>query len=79
MNTFSLVLYTEEFFVNKAIKQQQYAGCVTTPTPKSEKAKLRIKIYEGVRKEDVFTKVKMTKKFKTAASTEPRELKPRRK
>ena len=38
--------------------------------PKSEIAKLRTRMFEGVRKDVVFTKVKMIKKFKTEARME---------
>ena len=62
------------FFVKRATNQQQYAGCVTTPTQKSQKAKLTIKLYDGVRREAVFINIKITKKFRTAANTELTEF-----
>ena len=42
--------------------------------PKSDKAKLRIKMYEGVRKEAVFEKVQTIKKLRIAVRMELREL-----
>ena len=78
-NTFILLSCTVKFLVSQAIKRQQYAGCDTKPTPKSEIAKLRIKMFHGVRREAVFTNVKMTRKFKIAVTIEEREFEIRRK
>ena len=77
--TLKLYLYKEEFFFNQATNRQQYAGCTTTPTPKSKVAKVRIKMYEGVRKEEFLRKATIIKQLKTAARNELRELKPIRK
>ncbi|KXJ21633.1 hypothetical protein AC249_AIPGENE18044 [Exaiptasia diaphana] len=52
----------------------QYNGCTKAPTPKSDRAKERIRIYEGVHIDGVLMKVKMIKKFKTQATTELKVL-----
>ena len=49
------------------------------PTPKSEMAKLKIKMLEDVLKEAVFTNVKITKEFRITATMEQRELRKIRK
>ena len=57
-----------------ANSSMQYAGSTTVPTPKSVIAKQRIRIYEGVRIDGVFTKVKKIKKFNTQAAMELQAL-----
>ena len=61
---------TDSYAFIFANNSTQKAGWTTTPTPKSAMAKQRIRIYEGVRIDGVFTKVKIIKKFKTQATRE---------
>ena len=50
-------------------------GCTKAPTPKSVIARLRIRTFEGVRKDGVLIKVMMIKKFKTVDKTPLKALK----
>ena len=65
-NTFKTLLNKIVFLVILKINIE-YRGCTKAPTPKSAMARLRIRTFEGVRKDGILIKVMMTKRFKTVA------------
>lgn len=73
-NTLSAPSYNVLLLVIVARNLTQKNGCATAPVPKSVMARLKIRIFEGVRKDGVFTKVKIIKTFKTVAKTAVKPL-----